>query len=55
MEVGDAAPRCLTPKPAEPEPTRLPGLQAPDPELQAKQFLEPEVFAILHKISRRRD
>jgi hypothetical protein len=34
------------PNPAQPEPTRLPGLQAPDPRLQEKQFLEPGVWSL---------
>jgi hypothetical protein len=36
----------LDPNPAEPEPRGLPGLQAPDPGLQVKQFLEPGVWSL---------
>jgi hypothetical protein len=36
----------LIPNPAEPEPRGLPGLQAPDPGLQVKQFLEPGVWSL---------
>jgi hypothetical protein len=36
----------LKPNPAEPEPRGLPGLQAPDPGLQVKQFLEPGVWSL---------
>jgi hypothetical protein len=35
-----------SPNPAQPEPTRLPGLQAPDPGLHEKQFLEPGVWSL---------
>jgi hypothetical protein len=36
----------IGPNPAEPKPRGLPGLQAPDPGLQEKQFLEPGVWGL---------
>jgi len=56
--LGGGSAQCGTQ--AQPEPKGLPGPQAPDPRLQAKQFLKPsglesEVFAILRKTSSLRD